>query len=132
MKTIDLSQVKSYTEVTTNLVFAKTVYSYSICNGTNIYAPEGFRFTGEFRKPTENEYFLSIDLNARQESTQAIRLILKPVTKKKVYIFTETGEVRCPRNGETYKYNEDFINASGDFFFNTYPIYKVEIKEIEE
>ncbi len=109
--------------------------------------PKGFEFTGEFRVPEVGEWFLNylntnMATHAYQKDKDAgllkTRLILKFIpkpTKKKVYKFKATGEVRVPEVGEW------FINAGAnwkdfqlvtvpDTYACSYPIYT--LKESEE
>jgi hypothetical protein len=47
-------------------------------------------------------------------------------TMKKAIIFIETGEVRCPKKDEWYKYNDfNICKAIRDFTISKFPIYKI-------
>ncbi len=101
-------------------------------------APKGFSFTGEFRVPENDDYFLSVMnpgewLHAKNSNPGQPRLILKrdPVTR---YTFVPTGENRPPKKGEfigvkrgSGDYTEFFI-ALYDYTANQ-EIFKLEVTE---
>ncbi len=79
-----------------------------LSNG-EIYSPEGFEFTGEFRVPKEGEWVLSAGRSSCGPEAylntgyliKMPRLIVKPLALKE-YCFQETGEFRLPVTGEYF------------------------------
>lgn len=97
----EFTQVKTVeTKVTTTVRDIYDIY--------NPNPPTGWEFTGEFRIPLKGENFLawpciykSEVLNAGSIGWEQPRLILRKIQRKRI-IFTETGEIRLPKQNEYY------------------------------
>lgn len=113
----------------------------------NLKAPDGWKFTGEFRVVQNGEYWLSNYKDiarhsniiskcyygcGQQPDETKPRLILRRVVKNKRmrFIFEPTGEVRSPEHGDFYLY-ENMIDQACCRLVNKYPIYTRRIEEYE-
>ncbi len=73
-----------------------------------LQAPQGWKFTGEFRRSNNEEHFLGVNGKLCAGSTSVCRLILQPVPpSKKRYqvIYEETGETRQVFFGEEFLFS---------------------------
>lgn len=100
--------------------------------------PEGRRW--EFRPPKNKEECIA-DTGRTMKAPYDYgighpRIVILPLKfKRKQYILTETGEVRPPKKGEYVEYSDNNGPVLFDFLYDvgrSFPIYRLEVREVEE
>ncbi len=95
-------------------------------------APPGYKFTGEFRVPRVDDFFLTLSLVTAQASMDggSPRLIMEKIPKRRVVTYTQTGEYRQLVAGEYYLHGDQFREAKFEGTIGAWPVWNKEESEI--